>query len=92
MSTMPLPLPEAFYQQLSADRLNVIAEVLIAEHFSTSQDLQSEYDDGYARGCTRFARQKNRLKILALSGTHSWLKLLNSGNDLTFSIDQVCHG
>jgi hypothetical protein len=86
---MSLPIPEAFHPQLSADRLDVIAAVLIAEHFSTATDLQSEYDDGYARGCTRFARQKNRLKFLALSGKHRWLALLNAGNDLTFSIGGI---
>lgn len=86
---LSLPLPDMFHAQLSADRLEVIAGILIDEHFSTAEDLQSEYDDGYARGCTRFARQKNRLKFLALSGTHRWLTLLNAGNDLTFSIEGI---
>lgn len=83
---MNLPLPEVFHPALRSDRLGVIADILIEEHFSTLTDLQSEFDDGYSRGTTRFARQKNRLKSVALSGQYEWLQLRHAGNDLVFSI------
>src|SRR6266702_1720450 len=86
---MNLPLPEVFHPALSADRLGVVAEILIAEHFSTVTDLQSEFDDGYTRGTTRFGRQKNRLKSVALSGQYEWLQLRHAGNDLIFSIGGI---
>lgn len=86
---MNLPPPEAFLPALSSDRLERIAEILIDEHFSTLTDLQSDYDDGYSRGCTRFARQKNRLRVVALSDRYDWLKLLHGGNDLVFTIGGV---
>ncbi|MFX1737964.1 hypothetical protein PXJ20_30130 [Paraburkholderia sp. A1RI_3L] len=86
---MSLPLPEVFHPALSADRLSVIASILIAEHFSTATALQSDFDDGYTRGCTRFGRQRNRLKSVALSGEHDWLELRHGGNDLVFTIGGI---
>ncbi|WGS50116.1 hypothetical protein LFL96_00985 [Paraburkholderia sp. D15] len=86
---MNLPLPEVFHPALRSDCLGVIADILIDEHFTTLTDLQSEYDDGYSRGTTRFARQKNRLKSVALSGQYEWLQLRHAGNDLIFTIDGI---
>ena len=86
---MNLPLPEVFHPSLSSDRLAIIADILISEHFSTATALQSEFDDGYTRGCTRFGRQRNRLKSVALSGQYEWLQLLHAGNDLVFTIDGI---
>lgn len=86
---MSLPLPEVFHTALSSDRLEIVADILIAEHFTTATDLQSDYDDGYTRGCTRFGRQKNRLKSVALSGRYEWLQLLHAGNDLVFTIGGI---
>ncbi|MGA7778241.1 MAG: hypothetical protein WCA85_11090 [Paraburkholderia sp.] len=86
---MSLPFPEEFHPALSADRLSVVASILIAEHFSTATALQSEYDDGYTRGCTRFGRQRNRLKSVALSGEYDWLELRHGGNDLVFTIGGI---
>ncbi|MGY4726915.1 hypothetical protein [Burkholderia pyrrocinia] len=86
---MNLPLPEVFHSSLDSDRLGIIADILIAEHFATETDLQSEFDDGYTRGCTRFGRQKNRLRSVALSGQYEWLELRHGGNDLVFTIDGI---
>lgn len=86
---MNLPHPEVFHAALRSERLEVIANILIEEHFSTMTDLQSEYDDGYSRGTTRFARQKNRLKSVALSGQYDWLQLRHGANDLVFTIDGI---
>ncbi|AVA37187.1 hypothetical protein [Cupriavidus metallidurans] len=86
---MNLPLPEVFHPALCGDRLEIIANILIDEHFTTLNDLQNEFDDGYSRGTTRFARQKNRLKAIALSGQYDWLQLLHAGNDLVFTIEGI---
>jgi hypothetical protein len=86
---MSLPHPEVFHSALRSDRLEIVADILIAEHFTTVTDLQSEFDDGYTRGTTRFGRQKNRLKSVALSGQYEWLQLRHAGNDLVFSIDNI---
>lgn len=86
---MSLPLPEVFHAALRSDRLEIIADILIAEHFTTATDLHSEFDDGYTRGCTRFGRQKNRLKSVALSGQYDWLELRHAGNDLVFTIGDI---
>lgn len=86
---MDLPHPEVFHAAFRSDRLEVIANVLIEEHFSTLTDLQSEYDDGYSRGTTRFARQKNRLKSIAMSGQYDWLQLRDTSNALIFAIDGI---
>jgi hypothetical protein len=86
---MSLPLPQAFHAALRSDRLEIIADILITEHFPTATDLQSEFDDGYTRGCTRFGRQKNRLKSVSLSGQYDWLQLRHAGNDLVFTIGGI---
>lgn len=59
------------------------------EWYATADDLHRRSDDGYTRGCTRFGRQKNRLKDEALSGKYPWLSLINGGNDLVFGIADI---
>ena len=86
---MTLPLPVAFNPELRADRLAVVAQWLLEELYATEEDLSRDSDDGYTRGCAIFGRQKNRVKIQALSGKHDWLSLLNGGNDLVFTIGGV---
>jgi len=84
-----LPLPAHYQDDLTHNRLSIIAEILLDEFFKTVDDLSSDTDDNYTRGCTSFGRQKNRIKRLALSGTYSWLQILNSTNDLVFKIGDV---
>ncbi|CCJ60586.1 hypothetical protein [Bordetella bronchiseptica] len=86
---MSLPLPEVFQAALTTDRLEIVAQILIDEHFSTLTDLQSDHDDGYTRGCARFGRQRNRLRSVALSKRYDWFDLLHGGNDLVFTIGQI---
>lgn len=62
---------------------------MVSEHFSTATALQSDFDDGYTRGCTRFGRQRNRLKSEALSGRYEWLQLRHAGLDLIFTIGGI---
>jgi hypothetical protein len=77
--------PHHFQAVLTEERLNVLAKALLDECYSTEDDLQSDYDSGYSRGCTRFDRQKNKLKLLALK--HPWLTISDGSNRLVMSIE-----
>ncbi len=84
-----LPQPIHYHSDLTHERLSVVAELLLDEHYKTLDDLSSETDDNYTRGCTSFGRQKNRIKRLALAKTYPWLQIINSANDLVFTIGGV---
>lgn len=84
-----LPQPVHYHPDLTNDRLTIIAEILLDEFFKTADDLSSDTDDNYTRGCASFGRQKNRIKQMALAGIHPWLQLMNSTNDLVFKIGVV---
>ena len=84
-----LPQPIHFHADLTHERLSVVAELLLDEHYKTLDDLSSETDDNYTRGCTTFGRQKNRIKGVALAKTYSWLQVSNNANDLVFTIGSV---
>jgi hypothetical protein len=62
---------------------------LLDEFYATEDDLSRRTDNGYTRGCTTFGRQRNRIIAEALSGRHPWLALINSNNDIVFTIGDV---
>lgn len=82
---MSTPHPQHFEPVLTDERLNILAKALLEECYSTEDDLQSSYDSGYSRGCTRFDRQKNKLKLLALQ--HPWLTISDGSNRLVMAIE-----
>ncbi|MGZ8182311.1 MAG: hypothetical protein ACXWT1_10160 [Methylobacter sp.] len=84
-----MKLPVHYKADLTHERLTIIAGILLEEYYNTLDDLTSDHDCNYTRGCTAFGRQKNRIINLALSGTYPWLELLNSGNDLVFAIGSI---
>jgi hypothetical protein len=84
-----LPQPIHYHPDLTHERLSIVAELLLDEHYKTLDDLSSETDDNYTRGCTMFGRQKNRIKSVALAKTYPWLQVSNSANDLVFTIGSV---
>jgi hypothetical protein len=84
-----MKLPVHYKPDLTHERLNFIAAVLLEEYNNTLDDLNSDYDGNYTRGCTAFGRQKNRIIHLALSGRYPWLQLSNSANDLVFKIGSI---
>lgn len=86
---MTLPLPTTFNQNLSSDRLEFIARLLLDELYATEDDLTRSTDNGYTRGCTTFMRQRNRIIAEATSGRQPWLTIANSGNDLVFALGGV---
>lgn len=86
---MPLPPPSSFKPQLSADRLQTVSTWLLEELNATEDDLVRDTDNGYTRGCTSFMRQRVRILNEATSKKHSWLGIVNPGNDLVFSIEGI---
>ena len=79
--------PSDFHPALTSERLTILAQALLTQCYETEDDLTSEYDSGYSRGCTRFDRQKNCLLSMPLQ--HSWLGIIDSSNRLTMKIDGV---
>ena len=84
-----MKLPVHYKPDLTHERLTIIADILLEEYYKTLDDLTSAYDSNYSIGCTAFDRQKNRIIALCLSGTYPWLNVLNSGNDLVFTIGSI---
>jgi hypothetical protein len=86
---MTLPTPATFNPELSSDRLEAVSQWLLDELYATEDDLSRPTDNGYTRGCTTFGRQRNRIIAEALSARHAWLGLLNSNNDIVFTVGGV---
>jgi hypothetical protein len=86
---MSLPPPASFEPELRTDRLESVSQWLLDEFYATEDDLSRGTDNGYTRGCTTFGRQRNRIIAEAQSARHSWLGLLNSTNDIVFTIGGV---
>lgn len=76
--------PSNFSTDLTNNRLEIISNALLEQCYETDDNLQSEYDDGYSVGCTRFARQKNRL--IAMASEYEWLGVIDSSNSLVMTI------
>jgi hypothetical protein len=86
---MVLATPASFKPELSAHRLEAVAQWLLEELYATEDDLSRATDNGYTRGCTTFGRQRNRIIAEATSARHPWLGLLNENNDIVFTIGGV---
>ncbi len=84
-----LPQPIHYHSDLTHERLLIIAKLLLDEYDKTLDDLSSDTDDNYTRGCAFFGRQKNRIKQSALANIYPWLQIMNSANDLVFKIGSV---
>ena len=69
--------------------LRLIASWLLEEALSTEDDLYRNTDNAYTRGSTRFGRQRQRILNEYLSGCHPWLKVMNGGQDIVFSIHDI---
>ncbi len=77
--------PSEYVPSFTNDRITIIASALLEQCYQTDDDLQSDYDSGYSIGCTRFDRQKNSLKNMALE--HEWLNITDGSNRLVMNID-----
>lgn len=86
---MTLPPPSSFRAPLTAARLQAVSTWLLEELNATEDDLVRDTDNRYTRGCTAYMRQRVRILHEATSKKHPWLGILNSGNDLVFSIEGI---
>ncbi len=86
---MQIPQPSVFNNKLLNSRLQVIADFLLEELYSTEDDLTRSTDSAYSIGCTAFDRMKNRIIQESGLGKYSWLGIKNAGFDLVFTLDGV---
>jgi len=86
---MSLPHPQQYYADLTSDRLEVIASMLLEIRFNTLRELDSPYDDSYTRETTVFGRSRNSLISMCLGKSLDWLTLASSAMDITFRIGVV---
>ncbi|EKO3590776.1 hypothetical protein N6C01_003250 [Vibrio metschnikovii] len=77
--------PSDFVDAFTNERLTIIAQALLEQCYETDDDLQSDFDSGYSVGCTRFDRQKNRLKQMALE--YPWLDIHDGSNRLVMKVE-----
>lgn len=76
-------------KQMKIEYLQLIAHWLLDEALATEDDLYRNTDNAYTRGSARFGRQRQRIINESLSGNYSWLKVMNGGQDIVFSIHDI---
>lgn len=86
---MNLPAPSSFFDELTDERLGVVASKLLDVRYATLRELTSPFDDNYTREGTVFGRSRNMLIDLALRGGLTWMELVNAGMDVTLRIGRV---
>lgn len=84
-----LPPPSYFSDDLTDDRLQIIAGLLLDVRYEVLDTLSSGLDDNYTRETTAYGRQRNMLIQLALSKQYDWLSLNSGAMDITFSIGKI---
>lgn len=74
---------------LTEERLNTISQAFLDVYYGVLEILSTEDDCNYGRGALIFGRSRQRLMKMALSGEHSWLKIVNTAMDVTLEIEGV---
>ena len=82
-------LPWQAHEDLTEQRLSIIAEGLLNVRHDTYAELATKLDDNYIRGCATFGRQRQWLMQLAKSGQYDWLTLASPAMDLTVNIGSI---
>lgn len=82
-------LPWQAHEDLTEQRLSIIAEGLLNVRHDTYAELATKLDDNYIRGCATFGRQRQWLMQLAKSGQYDWLTLATPTMDLTVNIGSI---
>lgn len=85
---MPM-LPWQAHEDLTEQRLSIIADGLLNVRHDTYAELATKLDDNYIRGCATFGRQRQWLMQLAKSGKYGWLTLASPTMDLTVNIGSI---
>lgn len=81
-----LASPSELSDELSPQRLGVIAQLMLDVLHKALIDTSTEHDCAYSRGALSWARIKNALMQLIASRRHPWLGLKHGGNDLVIGI------
>lgn len=79
--------PSEFKPALTEDRLNFLAKQFWEVYYGVESLLTTEDDCNYGRGALFFGRARKRL--INLSFRVDWLKLTNSGMDVTLEIEGI---
>ena len=82
-------LPWQAHEDLTEQRLSIIAEGLLNVRHDTYAELATKLDDNYIRGCATFGRQRQWLMQLAKSGQYDWLTLASPTMDLTVNVGSI---
>ncbi|MDD5493758.1 MAG: hypothetical protein PHG36_03695 [Dehalococcoidia bacterium] len=81
--------PTLFSPDLTNDRLNVIACLLLDARYSALNDASTELDDRYTQGCLAFGRQRQAIIRAWNNKSYPWLAVSHGGTDLIFRIGTV---
>ncbi len=83
-------LPWDFHPALSEERLRLCARLLAnARRDAIALAAYDIGDDSWSVGCRAYAFGKQRLKRVAASRNHSWLRVMDDSHHFVFLIDQV---
>ena len=89
-SHAPSRLPWEFYPSLTEERLRVCARLLVnARRDALALAAYELGDDSWSIGCRAYAFGRTRLRRVAESGSHAWLRVLDDSHHFVFLIDQV---
>ncbi|PPD43820.1 MAG: hypothetical protein CTY16_12870 [Methylobacter sp.] len=81
--------PTSFSSDLSNDRLNVIAGLLLDARYKALHDANTELDDRYTQSCLAFGRQRQAILKAWNTQSYPWLSVSHRGTDLLFRIGAV---
>ena len=89
-SRAPGRLPWDFHPALTEERLRVCGRLLAnARRDAVALAAYEMGDDNWSVGCRAYAFGKQRLKRVAESGAHPWLRIMDDSHHFVFLIDQV---
>jgi hypothetical protein len=87
---IPERLPWAFHPALTEERLRFCARLLAnARRDAVALAAYEMGDDNWSVGCRAYAFGKQRLRRVAESGAHAWLKVMDDSHHFVFLIDAV---
>jgi hypothetical protein len=83
-------LPSDFHPALTEERLRFCARLLAnARPDAVALAAYEIGDDNWSVGCRAYSFGKQRLKRVAGSGAHAWLRVMDDSHHFVFLIDQV---
>jgi hypothetical protein len=87
---LPARLPWDFHPALTEERLRFCARLLAnARRDAVALAAYEMGDDNWSVGCRAYAFGRQRLKRVAESGAHGWLRVMDDSHHFVFLVDQV---